>query len=203
MKTRIVLIGLLIHMAIGTATPHPSGEGVASLGQLVTMSRLIVDGTVAAVLPAIHSGPDNETVETHSRVLISEVLLHLELGADGLTRLVQTPPAGSYTILLAQWGGKAAWREDPLVKQGERYILFLTPDDRTEPPNTSRLPRYHAVGVWSGKVKVENGKVRILPSAAPSLREYDNTDLAAFIAVVRQWISLWIPKIQHISRPGQ
>ncbi len=231
MKAQTVLIALLIAAAISSAqttrdgdfrgprphtsggrvlhTPHPT-EPVVSLGQLIDMSKLIVDGAITSVLPAIHPDPDpdSDEVETHSIVSITEVLLRLDLGADGLTRLVETPPEGSHTILLAQWGGKAGkWEvdvpSDPLVKQGERYILFLIPDDRTQPPNTSRLPRYHAVGAWSGKVKVENGKIHFLPSAAPGLHRLDNSDVSAFIATVRRRISLTVPKIQLIRRPGQ
>lgn len=233
MKIQAALTGLLIITIIstaqvtkqpvygkgGTPRPYPPGgkvtvdahlrEAVVSLDQLIIMSQLIVDGTVTAVLPSIsrNPNPDIPAVETDSRVVITEVLLRLDRAPDGLTLLSETLP-GTDTILLAQEGGKAGkWDvdvpADPLVKQGERYILFLHADDRKEPPNTSGLPRYYAVGAWSGKAKVGNGKVQFLPSAVPRLHEHDNADVRAFIATVRQRISNLVPKKQYIRQPGQ
>jgi hypothetical protein len=205
MKLRETLAGLLIFAAIGTAqqpayrsrgSPHPYPpdgkvtvavdlrEPVTSLDQLIRMSEIIVDGTVTSVLPSIGPNPDPgiPAVETHSLVSLTEALY----GAA---------PAGAKTVVLAQTGGKAGkWNvivpEDPLVKKGERYILFLDVDDRKDPVNTTGLPRYFAVGLWSGKAKVENGKIQFLPSAVPGLHESDNTNVSDFIATVRDKINI-------------
>jgi hypothetical protein len=183
---------------------------VPSLDQLIRMPELIVDGTVTSVLPSISTNPDPDipAIETASVVSISEVLLRLERGADGLTRLTETLPAGRSTILLAQVGGKAGkWDvtvpDDPLLTRGERYVLFLDSDDRKQPPNASGAPRYLAVGAWSGRVRVEGGKIQFLPSALPRLHEYDNTDVTAFVKTVRERIRVLVPEKQYIQPPGQ
>jgi len=82
---------------------------------------------------------------------------------------------------------------DPLVQNFEQYIFFLRADDRTEIPNTSGSLRYVGVGKWGGKVKVVNGKIQFPPSASPRLHEYDNADSTAFVAAVKERISVLLP----------
>lgn len=180
---------------------HPL-EYVVSLEQLVDMSKLIVDGTVLSNLPAVSANPalalDRPDLETHSLVSVTSVI-------------AGKIPAGSSTILLAQPGGKdSRWDisvpADPLVKPGDRYILFLTPDDRKEPKNLSGVPRYTAVGMWAGKVKVQDDHVRLLPAsnAAPKLQLHDNTLLSEFIATVNGIVNHTVipEKRNAIPHPG-
>jgi hypothetical protein len=149
-----------------TIYPHPA-EPAVSLDQLVRMS-------------------DIPSAETHSLVSVTEVL-------------AGTLPGGTMTIVLTQLGGKAGrWElispHDPLVKPGERYILFLARDDRKHPPNTSAYPRYTAIGVNAGKAKIENQNVQFLPSTLPRLREHNDTEANAFIATVKTKVSLHAPE---------
>jgi hypothetical protein len=142
---------------------------------------LIAEGTVVKILTSISTNPDHlNSIETDSLVSVTENLLG-------------KLPIGKHTIALAQMGGKTAQCEevvpaDPLVKEGEQYIFFLRPDDRKQPPNTSGSPRYYVVGMWSGKAKVENGKIHFLPDAHAELHEYDNMDAPAFIAILKDKI---------------
>jgi len=73
------------------------------------------------------------------------------------------------SLFVVQEGGQAEkWEvmthEVPLLKQEERYILFLIPDHRATFYDPG-VPRYDAVGAWSGFVKVTDNKVRFLSNA--------------------------------------
>lgn len=151
-----------------------------SLEQLIRMSALIVDGTVVSTLPPISTthDPTEPVVETHSIVSVRTVLK----GAV---------PGNSPRILLAQFGGRAGYWNvtaagDPLIAVNERYIFFLADDTRKEAPSISGLPRYGAVGVWSGKVKVAGGKIVFRQRAYAGLHKYDNTDVNDFTQKIKE-----------------
>jgi len=212
MKVLAALIGLLIGASICTAqstssltlsdgtspwpkdgkvsySSHPA-EPVLSLDQLVRMSELIVDATVLSNFPAINTHPDSDfpSALTESLVSVTEVL-------------AGTLPGGTRTILLLQEGGKAGkWDvvvlDDPLVKPGERYILFLYHDYMKERPNGSPYPRYRTISVFSGRAKIENEKVVFLPKTDPRLREHNNTVVSAFIATLQDKISFHKPELK-------
>lgn len=150
-----------------------------SLEQLIRMSTLIVDGTVVSTLPPISTThhPTEPAVETHSIVSVRTVLK----GAA---------PGNAPKILPAQFGGRAGYWNvtaagDPLIAANERYIFFLMDDTRKEVPNVSGLPRYGAVGVWSGKVKVVEGKIVFRRRAYAGLHKYDNTDVNDFTQKIK------------------
>ena len=161
--------------------------GVASLSHLIQISELILVGTVVNVLPATHISPSNwEVIETTSLISVNEVLWG-------------TLPVGTKTISISQLGGRVEpcallIPDDPLLKLGEDYVLFLWADNRAIPPNTTGAPRYATVGVWSGKVKVVRGKVQFLPRASQELHKYDNTDALAFKTTVKDRIGNLFPK---------
>ena len=78
-----------------------------------------------------------------------------------------------------------AIQDNPLVKAGEEYILFLVNDNRASLPNTSGSPRYVTVGSWSGKAKITEGKIQFVPGASKGLHQHDNTVASTFIAAVK------------------
>ena len=170
------------------------GEGGGSLDLLIRMSDLIVDaGVVQALLPVNREPGHLDAIETDSLVSITQVLY-------------QAQPVGANAIAIAQEGGKMAQCEkvvpnDPLVKVGDRYVLFLHRDNRTQPPNPSGAPRYTVVGTWLGKAKIDNGKVQFLPAATPELHKLDNADAITFIATVQERISVVKPKNERIRPP--
>jgi hypothetical protein len=203
MKMSSVILGLVIATATCPAqdafrrnasiNPCPGGKGTTeldsvvarSLDDLIQMSHLIVEGTVVKVLPSVSMNADHpETIETDSLISVSAILYG-------------SLPAGTNTIALFQIGGKTAICEqvvpdDPLVREGERYVLGLWADNRRQPPaNTSGAPRYSVAGAWSGRVRMEAGKVHVLPRGADTaLRQYDDMDANLFISALKARISL-------------
>ena len=157
-----------------------------SLEQMILGADLIVVGTVVNTLPAFQRNPPRtDAIETDSVISVTE-------------RLAGTLPPGINRIVLFQIGGTVGncteiVQDDPLVKLGEEFVLFLWPDDRKQVPNTSGLPRYGAFGVWSGKVKVVNGSIHFLPRATKGLHDYDNIGASAFIARVKDRIKTISP----------
>jgi hypothetical protein len=102
-------------------------------------------------------------------------------------------PNNVTSILLSQVGGKTdRWaievEGDTLVSAGERYILFLIPDDRKTVANPLRMPRYAVLGVWSGKMKVSDRKMAVAAASGEKLRAHNGEDVDAFIQVLRETI---------------
>jgi hypothetical protein len=153
-----------------------------TLDSLILGSNLIVEGTIAKVLPAFNRDPNiSSAIETDSLISVSQTLLG-------------TLP-GTTDITLAQIGGKTdaceeIVPEDPPVKAGEQYILFLTKDDRTSVPNPSGFQRYFALGLWNGRAKMESGKIQFLPAAEKGLHKLDNTSATDLVSSIQQRIPL-------------
>jgi hypothetical protein len=154
-----------------------------SLIQLIRASSLIIDGDISSVLPPVGNASTLHppTVRTDSVVAVNSIF-------------AGKVPNNSPFILLEQVGGKLGQWDitaagDPLVSQGERYILFLQLDDRPNPPNASGMPRYNATGIWSGKAKVTIGRVQFLPQADASLHAFDGNDLNTFIQTLKKVIA--------------
>ena len=161
---------------------------------LIHMSFLIVDGTGSEVLPAVSVNPDPDipSAETYSVVTVSEIL----------SDIVHAKPSSLFVVQTGGSGGK--WQVDtpqtPLLKKGERYLLFLYPDKREPAFDTHGTPRYNALGVWSGCVKIEDCKTFFLPSAVLELHKYDNTTREAFVNLVRARVDAVAPKNQIIMK---
>jgi hypothetical protein len=159
------------------------------LDKLAQSSQLIVAGTVAKVLPAFNRNPEHlGAIETDSLISITQLLY-------------EALPLETRTITLAQIGGKAGpctevVPADPLVIEGEKYVLFLVADNRKKPANTSGSPRCFAAGVWSGKAKIVNGKMRFLPAAGAGLHKFDDTDESAFIDTLKDRIKVLLTAMQ-------
>lgn len=174
---------------------HPNDE-IASLDVLLPIATIVVDCSVTAVLPSISRRAQvAEMIETHSLLSVREVL-------SG------TIPVAARTIVLAQEGGNIGSQErltdDPLVKVGERYVLFLAPDKRKEPVNSTGYPRYYIVGIWAGKAKIEGDQVKFPENAMPALKENNGTNATVFIAKLKDRINnVTMPsKRNPIPHPG-
>jgi len=110
-----------------------------SLKQLVDMSSLIVEGVVEKVMPS-RRGAGQTWIEI-----------------DSVIRIAQTwkGSAGGSTIVLSQMGGRDGGAADQptqysIVQPGERYILFLSLDDRRALPSVAGLKRYDVTAAWAG-----------------------------------------------------
>jgi hypothetical protein len=158
------------------------GNQVSTLDQLVHGSELIIDGTVQGVLSSVlRVQNDPASVSTNSEIAVNEVLRG-EL------------PFGKQTVVLGQMGGAVEGYdivvpEDPLVRKGDRYILFLERAKLDRPENKLGVPRYLALGYWSGKVKIsDQGTIQFLPASAEELHSFDGWTVAAFKAAVKERI---------------
>jgi hypothetical protein len=197
MYTHIVALGLFscitVSLAQNSALISPPEGGnltakltpaanPASLFELIRRSNIIVEGTIVSTLPVINTAKQQAipSLETHSMVAIDAVLAGVV-------------PNHSANILLTQVGGHLdKWDitvpDDPLVIPGERYILFLVPDDRKALPNVSGIPRYAVIGIWSGKIKIVDDKVAFGGPSYPTLHAYDGTDVNLFLQTLREAI---------------
>jgi hypothetical protein len=166
----------------GTAPP-PGGRAILiadpaftpnSLKELVEKADLILDGEVASVLPTRLGNPERSTsLETDSVILITKVLKGGE-------------PPSTHRIIMSQPGGKRGGLEvvpsdDPLVEKGERYILFLTADNRPNLPDYPGMPRFYLTGAWNGKFNVRQGNIKTNPRSTAGVRGHEDLPVDAFL----------------------
>lgn len=123
-----------------------------SFEELFDLSPLVVIGMIDAVLPARltdNSNP-NSAAESDVVVLVDKVIKGRDLD----------PQTSVKRLVISQLGGRLQGQmvvpaDDALLEQGERQLLFLAPDVRTNRPNIAGLPRYVVVGIWAGKFRLE------------------------------------------------
>ncbi len=167
-----------------TITMHQELE--RSLSQLAESAELIVDGIVLANLPAFNYNPKiSISIETDSTIAVNSTIKGAIEGGEAV-------------FLLGQHGGRVGELEveavnSPIVKSGERYIFFLNRDEREIPDTGSKLPRYYVIGVWSGLVRVETGKVRFAETAESSLRQSENSSVDDFKALILDTLHHRVP----------
>jgi hypothetical protein len=148
--------------------PHGVGQLIVdvlpvpqSLKQLTDMSSLIIEGVVEKAIPS-RRGAGQTWIET-----------------DSVIRIVQTlkGPVGDSTIVISQMGGKVGDSTDQptqysLVQPGERYILFLSADDRNALPPVEGLKRYGVTAAWAGLLLVgTDGLIHTDPKYHDPLRK--------------------------------
>ena len=157
-----------------------------NLNVMVRRSDVILIGAVVEVVPPVNVDPSPRhlQIETESVVSVEQLLS----GSVG----------NAAKIVLAQIGGNIppynqSVAGDPIVKEGERYVLFLRLDNRKLPTQKPGLARFISVGVGDGMVKIVDGKVQISCAATPELKKYHNSDFAAFVSTVRDMVALAKP----------
>lgn len=133
---------------------------------LCQRSNLIIQGQVASVLPARKLGL--RSLETDVIVTVSSVLK----GTSEAPQVVISPRGGT----IGQFTEQPTQYD--LMKPGERYILFLTDDDRKNIPAVPGIPRHWITGFWAGIFRVD-GQTLHLPSGAPKMLrdKYDSADV--------------------------
>ncbi len=153
-----------------------------SLKQLVALSDLIIVGRVESALP--------------SRFRDADVSKELETPLVVETESVLKGPRGIKRVIVWQSGGKLGGLRqssslDPLAAVGETYVFFLYYDNRKVTPSdpTLNTPRTFVTGVWNGKFKVVEGRIRIAKvDPAPGLRPYDRKPERDFVQAVRELV---------------
>lgn len=149
-----------------------------SLKDLEGRAELVIDGSVQSVVATRLTDPNNPaSLETDYLLKVNRILG----GSQG---------GSPETIVVSQLGGKSGDLEvvtpqNPAMKIGENYILFLNRDSRLS-RSGSAAPGYEIAGVWSGKLRIENGRVQIKAPATNSLREHDNEPVEQFVRLVKQ-----------------
>jgi hypothetical protein len=178
----IVLLAVTLHLGVANSQPpppnsrpiYPPGQphGVVgqlivdvlpvpqSLKQLTDMSSLIVEGVVEKVMPS--RGDGNTWIETDSVINIAQTF---------------KGSIGGSAIVIAQMGGEVADvtsqpTQYSLVQPGERFILFLSPDDRKALPSIAGLKRYDVTAAWAGLLLVgADGLIHTDPKYDDPLRK--------------------------------
>src|SRR5712692_4980822 len=153
MRKLVLLIGTIIATVAlaqnrrDATAPQPAPHGSAtlirtpafspsSLDQLTGKAELILDGEVEAVVPTRLANPNNPTsLETDSIISVNRAL-------KGVTvqRVVVSQPGGKQGDL------EIISNQDALMQKGERFILFLTRDNRANLPVIEGLPRFVITG---------------------------------------------------------
>lgn len=141
-----------------------------SLNELVEASDLIVEGKVESILESRYSNPDIPVdLDTDLKISVKRVLK----GAKDIKSVVVSQPGGKLN------GLETIVREDPLMQEGEHYILFLTEDDRVNLPG-HKDPRYIITALWHGRFKIEDSKIKPNPTA--TLKAYEGTTADSFVS---------------------
>jgi hypothetical protein len=165
--------------------PVPRGAGMLivdvlpvpqSLKQLSDMSSLIVEAVVEKVMPS-RRGAGQTWLETDSVMSIAQTL---------------RGSAGGSTIVVSQMGGRSGAATDQpaqysLVQPGERYILFLSSDDRNALPSVVGLKRYDVTAAWAGLLFVgSDGLIHTDPKYHDPLRKkYEGKSKAEMIDLLK------------------
>lgn len=159
--------------------PHGGGQLIVdvmpvpqSLKDLTDMSSLIIEGVVEKVMPA-RQGSGQTWEETDSVINIVQTFKGVSAGT---------------AIAIAQMGGKGTdIVQYSLVQPGERYILFLSPDDRRALPSVEGLKRYDITAAWAGLLLVgADGLMHTDPKYRDRLRKtFEGKSKAEMIDLVK------------------
>ena len=140
----------------GEAPPQPErgilhGYGdpmsIRSFTELCTKADTIIDGVVETDTPRLMPGR-HATVETDFRISVNRVL---------------KGPIDTREVVVSETGGTVGELQlimnFPLLRKGDRYVLFLDAENRPEIPPVPGLPRFRAEVVFRA-FKVEAGKIQ-------------------------------------------
>jgi hypothetical protein len=164
----------------GTFHPiYDSGPGrPQSFADFVKTADVIVDGNVQSIFPTrLRNSSDPISAETDSLFAVDRVL--------------KGQPEKLRSLVITQVGGKYGEVEvivddRPLLKTGERHILFLGYDRRTIVPTYPRTDgNFYILDGSTGNFKVEGNVVKWLaPDAAPTFRKFESGTAEDFIAQI-------------------
>jgi len=147
----------------------------SSLAELIARASLIVEGLVdSSTIPArFYNTSDPASMETDIVFLVSKVYKG-ELTQKHFPRIVIAETGGTIGKLTVESG------QHTMMQQGQRYVLFLDPETRTNLPSVAGLPRYIVTCEWLGKFKNEHGKISAPEKASGDLKALRRSDLTIF-----------------------
>jgi hypothetical protein len=141
-----------------------------SLKDLCDLSAVIVEGVVTTSFPSRQLGPSQSSLETDALV--------------GVTKVLKGPVGANQQLVVSQLGGaKGNFSSTPtqysLVRPGEKYILFLREDDRSNLPiQAQTTTRYIVTGIWAGLFLFENNRMQVRARSPDFLRaQYEGLTL--------------------------
>jgi hypothetical protein len=169
-----------------------------SLDQLIMMSELIIDGTVDKVLPSVRiASNDPLSLETYCQISVNKVIRG-------------DLPKGQQIVAMAEPGGNSegyevVYKEYPLVKPNERYILFLKPyfgrNAAAVKDQKIGMPLYMMVGSGACNAKAtEKGLVQFLPAAHATLQSFDGLKIETFSTALAERINKIYPTVPSPNR---
>lgn len=164
----------------GTVRVFESVVGVpTTLRELVDRSETIVEGAVELLLPARRRNPSSPaSLETDIVVLVPRVLKWAVSGPKA-TKLIVTQTGGQKGDLDVVVEGA------PLMRAGERYVLFLTRDTRPELPDYQGLARFLVCGRMSGRFAVKDGRIQPSAQESKEIQALQSLTMEAFVDQIR------------------
>jgi hypothetical protein len=146
-----------------------------------------VDGTVRAIFPTrLRQVNDPISAETDSLFAVDRVL--------------KGPPETLRSLVITQVGGKYGdvevnVKDRPLLKTGDRHILFLNHDRRTLVPIYPRTDgNFTIIGGFTGNFKVEGNVMKWLGPANGVFSKFQNAGADNFIAQILAEVSAFPPQ---------
>ena len=124
-----------------------------NLKQLVDASDVIIKGEVEAILGSRKQGI---SAQTDLQISVSQFF---KGDKDKLK---------DRKVIISQDGGRVGNEEficenDPMMQLGEEYYFFLKADEQKDVPDFG-FPRYYIRGIWAGRIRVEDKKIKVKPS---------------------------------------
>jgi hypothetical protein len=174
----------------GTFYPiYDSGPVPQSLQGLVKAADVIVDGMVQVIFPTrLRQVNDPISVETDSLFAVDRVL--------------KGQPETPRSLVITQVGGRhgdveVIVKDRPLLKTGDRHILFLNHDRRTLVPIYPQTDgNFSIIGGFIGNFKVQGNVMKWLGPANGVFSKFQNAGADDFIAQILWEVSASPPQVR-------
>jgi hypothetical protein len=161
---------------------------VTSLEDLSRRTPVIVEADVQAIFPGVMLG------DPRSIYILTDVQFRVVRVLKGDNNLQ------GRQIVVSQRGGSVegvteVFGDNTLMKPGERFVLFLSPDSAPPSeglPARENLPRYQAASM--GTIMIKEGRVQVGKGQLEIARDYQSMSSEQFMAEVRAYASTNSPQ---------
>jgi hypothetical protein len=145
-------------------------RAIGNLDTLIRASSLVFEGTVLTTLESVQRDPKiAHSIETPVVMAVDQLLKGVP--GDGKRVITVNQPGGTRGSL------EVSAPEAPVMKPGEKYILFVQQVQTQLEPSTS----YYISGGWAGLVKVMDNAVLLSPRNSDELRAYNGKSREMFL----------------------